>query len=87
MNCGLQFLSKEKCIAVTVGNLGTRALSDTKCKVVGIDCVQIIGQMGLSFSGLNCLRVDCGLLDQYVLCCLSNNTNGPVQLLDLELIV
>ena len=36
------WLSAAKCVMVTVGNLSTRALSDTKCKLFGVDVVRLM---------------------------------------------
>lgn len=46
-NAGAVWLSEAKCVLISVGNLSTRALSDTKCKLFGIDVVRLMGEAGI----------------------------------------
>jgi hypothetical protein len=56
--CGLEWLSDSKCILIGVGNLTTKALSDTKCRLFAIDVVSLVIQAGLEFNGAKSIAVD-----------------------------
>jgi hypothetical protein len=87
-NNGLQWLSTSKCVLIGVGNLSTKALSDTKCKLYGIDAVKLLKEAGFGFIAPRSIildEADYNVVDHYVLCALENTDR--LHLTDFEVMV